>query len=252
MLANAEIEVVPGVYAIPGLPAVRVGSGYVVVADLHLGYEEALAKDGVYLPRVQLRNAVRTLRSIADASSSAHKLIIAGDVKHVFNKLLRSEREEVSRFLNEAQSLFKEVIVIRGNHDNYIPPIVKAEGVEFLEDDIVIDDIIIIHGHKKPRVRGETVILGHEHPSIQVRVGGSRVKFPVILKVPLESGGNAVVLPAMGTYQTGNVVSTVRSSYLSPLIREEGIVEHAIPYIIEESGGVMELTRLEILEQVLG
>ena len=251
MLVKSEVEIAPNVYALPGLPAARIGD-YIVVADLHLGYEEALSRDGVYLPRVQLRNAIRTIREIASASPESRKLLIAGDIKHVFNKILRSEKEEVSEFIRESQELYKEVIVIRGNHDNFVSTIVKSEGAEFLEDGIEVGGVSIIHGHKKPRDTSGVIVLGHEHPSIQVRVGGSRVKFPVFLRVPLESGGTAVVIPAMGTYQTGNVISTVKTAYLSPIIREEGIVDLAVPYIVDESGGIMELTRLEILEQVLG
>lgn len=231
MLSQAEIEIAPGIYALPGLPAVRVGDS-IIIADLHLGYEEALSRDGVYLPHVQLRNALRTIREIAAATPTAVRLIVAGDIKHTFNKLLRSEREEVSAFIREAQAHFKEVIVVRGNHDNFISPIVKAEGAEFIDEGADLGrGITVIHGHKKPGAGGDVFILGHEHPAIQIRVGGSRVKFPVFLKVPLESGGTAIVVPAMGTYQTGNVISTINSAYLSPLIRDEGIVRLAVPYM---------------------
>ncbi len=251
MLANSEVEIAPRIHALPGLPAARI-QDYIIVADLHLGYEEALSRDGVYLPRVQLRNAIKTLREIANTSPSTRKLVIAGDIKHAFNKLLRSEREEVSTFIREALTLYKEVIVIRGNHDNFISPIIKSEGAEFIEDGIEVHGINVIHGHKKPKDTSGVTVLGHEHPSIQVRVGGSRVKFPVFLRVPLDSGGMAVIIPAMGTYQTGNIISSVREAYLSPLIREQGLVDLAVPYIVDDSGGIMELARLEILEQILG
>ena len=232
------------------MPAVYIDKGYLVVADLHLGYEEAMSRDGVYLPRVQLQNALKLLRRLSELG--VPRLVIAGDIKHAFDRLLKSERLEVSRFLSEATSVFREVIVLRGNHDNYVSGVVRDSGAEFVDADMLdIGGITVAHGHKMLKDRGDIVVMGHEHPAVQVRVGGSRVKFPVILKVPLEGGGVVVVAPPAGTYQTGNVVTTSRESYLSPLIREEGLVEAAIPYIIDEPAGVMELARLDLLERVL-
>ncbi len=243
------VEIVEGVEAIEGLPAVKV-EGYVVIADLHLGYEEAMAREGVFLPRVQLRNALVVLRRLSRVK--ARRLIVAGDIKHAFDKLLKSERAETRRFLEEALTVFSEVLVLRGNHDNYISGVVKETGADFIEEPYIkIGDIHVTHGHKDPGEYGRVIILGHEHPAIQVRVAGSRVKFPVFLKVPLEGGSTAIVLPATGTYQTGNIVGAQRSLYLSPIIKHRGLVEEALPYIMDESGKLIKLVPLSLLEEIL-
>ena len=94
--------------------------------------------------------------------------------------------------------------------------------------------------------------MGHEHASIVVDVGGARTKLPVLLRIPLSSGRNAYVLPPTGIYQTGNSVSLNRSSYLSPIIKEEGIIEESMVWIVDKDYGTVKLAELKyVLEAAL-
>ncbi len=235
-----------------GLPAVvHEATATVVIADLHLGYEEALTRDGVFLPRVQLRNALTLVHKLS--YTGARRLVIAGDIKHAFSRLLRQEREEVTRLLEEAVSRFSEVVVVRGNHDNYIQHVVKDAGAEFIDDYLDLGSgVIVTHGHKDIGDEGRLVIIGHEHPSIAVSIGGGRVKFPLHLEVPLDDGRIVHVLPAAGAYQTGNPVTLDRESYLSPIIRNHARIHEATPYLLDENTGVMPMGRLDILLSVAG
>ncbi len=223
-----------------------------IVADLHLGYEEALASEGVYLPRIQYRKAVGVLSKLAARKPGA-RLIIAGDVKHCFHRLTRQERVELAKLVRKAQELgFREIVLVRGNHDNYVATVLKPLGVPIVEGYLDIGKgVVVAHGHKSVEADYEVIVMGHEHPAIQVSVGGGRTKFPVYLVVPLEGGGEAVVLPPVGAYQVGNVVTTDRRNYLSPIIKEKGIVEDALPLIVDEEAGFMPLVRLGILEALM-
>lgn len=241
-----------GVVLEEGLPAVYVEhADAVVIADVHLGYEEEMAGVGVFLPRAQLRRALELLESLATRHRGA-RLVIAGDLKHSFSRLLRQERLEVPRLLQRAQELgFREVIVVRGNHDNFVSHIVKAAGAEFLEDHLDLGKgVVVAHGHRDPQTSYELLLMGHEHPAIQVSMAGGRAKFPVFLAVPLEDGSEALVLPPAGAYQVGNVVSTIRENYLSPIIKEKGVVEEAVPVIVDEAGNMV-LLKLSMLESIL-
>ncbi|MEB3806601.1 MAG: metallophosphoesterase [Desulfurococcales archaeon] len=241
-----------GVLLVRGYPAVYVEwLDMFVIADLHLGFEEAMASTGVFLPRVQLRNAVRLLESLSMVKPGA-RLVVAGDVKHAFHTLTRQERIELVKLVRSVEALgFRELVVVRGNHDNYVKNVLAPLGVEVVEPLLDLGKgVIVAHGHKKIDQDYELVVMGHEHPAITVSVGGGRSKFPVFLMVPLKDGGQALVLPPSGSYQVGNVVSTDRSSYLSPVIRERGVVEDAVPVIVDEETGLMPLVRLSLLEDL--
>ena len=243
--SGGRLEIVRGIWALSRSPAVFLPrSDIVVVADVHLGYESALARTGVFLPMVQLRKAVELIKR-AREETGASRLVINGDIKHVFEKLTRQEKLEVPKLVREAfDAGFREVIVVRGNHDNYVSGILKSLGVEFVEERLDLGSgITVTHGHKD--VRGfDFAILGHEHPATNVSIGGSKIKLPVYLSVPMKDGSRALVLPPIGAYQAGNDVSLHRDNYLSPMIKERGVVEDAVPLIYDDKLGVIPLARL--------
>ncbi|MEB3845189.1 MAG: metallophosphoesterase [Desulfurococcales archaeon] len=253
MPGRRHVEITDNTYIIDGLPAVYVeSSDAVIIADLHLGYEEAMSRRGVFLPRLQYKRIIRVIRE-AYESTEASKLIIAGDLKHEFGKLLRQEKLETARLLQEARRTgYKQIIVVRGNHDNFIGPILESLGAEF-RDSVELDSkILVTHGHRMEKIEGyKLVIMGHEHPSLQVMIGGAREKFPAALLVPTSPGTQILVLPPSGLYQVGNNISMSKNDYLSPIIRELGIIEDAVPIIVDEQEGTMILPRLEVLQEIV-
>ncbi len=242
-----------GVLIIDKLPAVYVEpANALVIADIHLGYEEVMASTGVYLPRLQYRRAVRLLERLSNIRQGA-RLIIAGDIKHCFQKLTKQERIELAKLLKKAQELgFTEIIVIRGNHDNYAKTVLHPLGIDIIEDSVDLGNgVLVAHGHKRVKSDFELLIMGHEHPALQVAVSGGRAKFPLFLEMPLEDGSRVLVLPPAGVYQVGNVVSLRREGYLSPIIREKGEPERALPIILDEETGLTPLVSLGLLQKIM-
>src|SRR4030067_577513 len=92
--------------------------GAVAISDLHLGFEAALAEQGVSIPRFQRREVLGRLARLLDAYEP-EKLIIAGDFKHEFSKNLPDEWVEIKQVLRFLQQR-TEPIVVRGHHDNYL------------------------------------------------------------------------------------------------------------------------------------
>lgn len=241
------IEVAPGAEIVDALPALYIRHHKaLVVADAHLGYEEEAARHGVFMPRFQLARFLDVLGQALDLVD-AEKVIIAGDLKHRFDGLGRLERREVTRAINFIKERASEVIVVRGNHDNYLPILKEKLGFEFVEH-LVLGEYAIVHGHKPlpPEARGKIVIMGHEHPSIAIRDSiGTVGKFPCFLKGFLKDGETKIlVLPAIGAYQTGSKVTLNPSTYLSPILKEEAALEELEPIIVDEEIGVLELPRL--------
>mgnify|MGYP000589585213 CR=1 FL=1 len=206
----------------------------VVIADLHIGYESELAKEGIYLPKSQihrLKDRVLKLRR----NVPYDRLLINGDLKHSFSRLSKQERAEVSEFLELVLGLFKEVILVRGNHDNYLPIIARRHGIELLNE-YSENGVLFIHGHADPGVNKlsnyDVVVIGHEHPSVVVRDAiGYPYKFPVMLYIPTNYEFEMVVLPFFSTITTGNVVTVDRSTILSPIIKNYGRLEEAVSLV---------------------
>ena len=58
----------------------------VVVSDVHLGYEDVLAMNGIFIPRVQSQMIYDTVDLIIN-KYKPEKFIINGDLKHEFSHL---------------------------------------------------------------------------------------------------------------------------------------------------------------------
>ncbi len=250
------VELVPGVEVVGTLPAVYVRRlRAVVVADLHIGFEEEAAEHGYYLPRIQFRRGFEVVRRALE-ETGAEWVIFAGDVKHHFSRLSRLEREELDRLFGFLRQRGVRVTVVRGNHDNFLPPVARKHGVEVVEE-LLVDGILVVHGHKplgdRYRGRASVVVMGHEHPSIRLR---DRLGYIAKLQCFLvgrhqPTGASLVVLPAVGQYQTGTTVSLNPDTYLSPVLRREVRLEELKPYVLAEEVGVLEFPELRLLEDLL-
>ncbi|MCC6045779.1 MAG: metallophosphoesterase [Ignisphaera sp.] len=223
-----------------------------LLADIHLGFEEYMATKGVFLPRLQLKKVIEVIER-GLSTINADTLIIVGDVKHLFDKLGRRESKDLGEFLTYVKKKFNRVVLVRGNHDNFVYSLSMRYGVEFYEN-FQLSSILFIHGHKDFQLNGfSLVIMGHEHPSIVLKDPVTEVvaKFPCFLKVPLQNTSTLVILPAAGAYQSGTAVSTSVESFLSPIVKKYGVLREAIPYAIVESEGVYELPTLAAIEGLL-
>ncbi|TRM93373.1 phosphoesterase [Sulfolobus sp. B1] len=249
------LEIVKDVYIAEDLPVIYIkGINSIVMSDIHIGYEEEMAKKGIYIPRIQKKRFLNILNR-AISTFKTRNLIINGDFKHTFERLTRQERDELTEILTYLKENEINVRIVKGNHDNYISLITeKFDNVDLVED-IDLGEIFITHGHKQIEPREETTyIIGHEHPRISIRdkLGFAR-KFQSFLVMPIKEKVNSkiLVLPAIGIYQAGNDISLIHSNYLSNLVKEHGILEKAKPYVIIEGEGIMEFPELGLLKNIL-
>ncbi|MGC8953091.1 metallophosphoesterase [Desulfurococcus amylolyticus] len=234
-------EVDTGIYVVAGTPFLYISpSRTLLMADLHLGFEEAASRGliyslrgssgygGIFIPRIQLKRVLQYLDQVSQVIT-IDKIVINGDLKHAFDRLLRQEREEVGELVKRIRDIgVKEVEVVRGNHDNFIKPVLKKLEVEFVDSiEVVVNNkkVLLVHGHEYVDTSGkDIVIIGHEHPSL--RCFGA-YRFPVFMKIPLETGGILIIMPATGPYHPGINASINREEYLSPIVRRHAILENA-------------------------
>lgn len=246
-----KLELVEGLEIVGELP-VAYARKYktIILADTHIGFEEEITSKGGYIPRFQLKNTLRTLEE-AFSVVSAEKVVFAGDLKHLFGTLGRMERQELIELLGYIKKHVAEVIVVRGNHDNFLP--IMKRWIEFeIVESYMSPPYLIVHGHKPlgdelKSSDWQYLIMGHEHPSIALRDPiGVVGKFSCFLvgDTLLSGGRKVVVLPAVGIYQTGSRVTLSKDTYLSPVIKEDVIIESLRPIVVGPDIGVVEFPRL--------
>jgi len=229
-------QIIPHIdlYIVSGTPFLYIGnSKTLVLSDLHLGFEEAASRGlsyslrgvsgytAIFLPRIQLRKTLNTL-SLVLGELKVSRVIINGDLKHAFDRLLRQEREEIIDLIKFLRSNgVEDIIVIRGNHDNFIKSVLRKLNVEFISGLATVvsnKKVLFVHGHEDLSLNEyDIVVIGHEHPALKCF---EAYKFPCFLKIPLNEDKYLVVMPATGPYHPGITITPNPEDYLSPLIKK--------------------------------
>lgn len=206
---------------VDNLPAIYIKSlNAIVIGDLHLGFEGIAAEQGVFMPKIQFKEEMKMMNKIIKEKKN-EKIILLGDIKHEFSETTYHEFKEVRDFLNFLKANFKQVILIKGNHDNFIFYLTKKLKVE-LYDDLCIGNYFFSHGHKDidlKSISAENIIIAHEHPAIALfdEIGGKEiVKCFLIGKVKEK---NVIILPAFSSLSYGTEVNIVEE-FLSPFLEK--------------------------------
>lgn len=179
-----------------------------IIADLHLGLENVLIESGFNIPKIQIDDIIERLEKI----DGIERIIIAGDLKHEFGKNLPFEWEDVKKLLNYLLDRDLDVVVVRGNHDNYLKAILTKFGIELL-DYFNVGEWKIVHGHKE--CYATKIIMGHEHPAVKVRVDGIYT-FHCFLRIKYE-GREVIVLPAFSPLVSGSDITSC--NFISPILK---------------------------------
>lgn len=190
-----------------------------IISDIHIGYEQALNRQGIMVPRFQYKKILERINEIIE-KFNPRKVIINGDLKHEFGKITRQEWEESRDFIEFLQSNFHEIILIKGNHDNFTRFIAEKTGLEVYES-YHLNGYEIMHGDKIPEEkmlnRSETIIIGHEHPCIGIRNGERLEKMKCYLKGTYNTK-NLIVMPSFNFVSEGSDV--LHEKALSPLLKK--------------------------------
>lgn len=204
-----------------------------VISDLHLGLENVMVERGVAVPRMQVVEIVKNVRELVE-EYGIERLVVAGDLKHEFSKNLPYEWEDVETFI---RSVDVELVVVRGNHDNYLATILSKYGIELVES-YEVHGWKIVHGHKE--CNAAKIVMGHEHPVVRVRYEGTVYTFPCFLKIK-----DIVVLPAFSPLVPGSDVTECK--FLSPILRDvkpDDIEVYAIDDEVIYLGTISKLRRV--------
>ncbi len=202
-----------------------------VIADLHLGYEESLQKRGVLIPKVQFKDTFERLSNIL-SKRKVDNVIITGDFKHEFGVIRDSERKDILNIIDLILKYSKSLIIIKGNHDVVLPFITKKRGIEVL-DYYKIDNIFICHGDEildnEDFKNSKIIIIGHEHPAIGLKDKTKYENYKCFLKGKYKNK-TLIVLPSFNTLTIGTDV--LRNELLSPFLEQD--LSNFEAYIVEK------------------
>jgi putative SbcD/Mre11-related phosphoesterase len=147
------------------------GERVLVMGDLHLGYEGAMRRSGVMIPVKLYEKCVKDFEELINNIGKVEKIIILGDLKHEFGYILPEEWKNIVDFLKLLKSYCEELVIIEGNHDHILFPVLKKIGVVGLEI-YFWKGFIFAHGDKDfGGLYDEKVkywVFGHGHPAIKL------------------------------------------------------------------------------------
>jgi len=228
-----------------------------IVTDFHIGYEEALNKQGLMVPRFQFDEIMKRLDSIFKKlkGKKIERIIINGDLKHEFGSISDQEWRHTLRLLDYFAKHCKEIILIKGNHDNILGPIAKKRNVK-VQDYFIIDSInkktiknksnnkktmiktqkniinkiiiknngrnkiLVLHGDELPKKElsknVSTIVIGHEHPAVSVKEG-PRVELFKAYLIGKWKKYNLIAQPSFNLVTEGTDV--LKEELLSPFLK---------------------------------
>jgi hypothetical protein len=191
-----------------------------VIGDLHIGYEEALNRGGLLVPRVYFKEIINNIEKIM-LEVKPELIVLLGDVKHEFGSISRQEWKDTLALLDLLTAKAR-VVVLKGNHDRILGPIARKKEVE-LKESLLLGDVLLCHGDKllpandAALKKAKTLIIGHEHPAIAIR-DSARVERYKCFLLGKFGRKNLVVMPSFNFVTEGTDVMQER--LLSPFIRK--------------------------------
>lgn len=168
----------------------------IVISDLHIGWEMALSDQGIHVPT----QTPKLLKKLLDLlfTYSPQKLLILGDVKHTVATAEKTEWRDVPDFFTELRKHVKEILILRGNHDGNLQPLLPEHVETLPATGLALNDVGFFHGHQWPSpslLRCKTLVMGHVHPVVAFRdPTGFRVVRQVWIKANCDPVGLTKIL----------------------------------------------------------
>jgi hypothetical protein len=160
-----------------------------IVGDLHLGYESSINEEGVAIPKNQMKENYELFRRIFKKTGNVKKIILLGDVKHYFGKVLEGESNDFVNlvyFFRDFLLKDGKIIITKGNHDNILEKIVENYKDVELVSYLIEEGVLFFHGDSKSLSwvsfnlfdkKIKLVVKGHFHPAAVLTDGSKKEKY---------------------------------------------------------------------------
>jgi len=192
------------------------GKKILAVGDLHFGFEEFLNRAGVFVLRKMFEEAISYFDRVFEKIGRVEEIVLLGDVKHNFGKIMGQEWGDIFGLLDYLERWCDKVVVIQGNHDKILKPIVKDRKNVELKDFYCVGEFCFLHGDRDfvecwdKEIK--SWVVGHGHPAVKIKERhGAKVEKYKCFLVGKFKGKNVVVMPS---FFEGNLGSDVRENEL--------------------------------------
>lgn len=237
-----SVEILPGVKVTVNRCLLLNDGPTVVLGDLHIGYEKALEDECMFIPRMNTESVRKSLNLII-SKYEPRRVVLLGDIKHDFKRSRHEGREEIRRIIKLIENA-ADVIVVKGNHDNFLQNILYDMNVKVV-DYVDLCGFRMEHGHKDSGKR--PVIIGHEHPSVRITgpINGS-IKIQCFIHMKEEG---IIIIPSFSPLSSGTDLSLSGSeTFISPACKGANIM-NADVYGVSEFG-IFTLGKLGEIENI--
>ena len=180
------------------------------VGDLHLGYEEVLNRSGIMISREMFKEMIDYLERVFEKVGGVDYVVLLGDVKHQFGNIERQEWNEVLGLINYLKGKLNEkgeIVVVKGNHDKILEPILRNNERVILKNYYIYDKMCFMHGDRdfieNYREGIKYWIMGHGHPAIKMRDGIKTEKYKCFLEGKYKRK-DIIILPSFFDYSLGS------------------------------------------------
>lgn len=211
------------------------------LADVHLGFEEALHRDGTLVPRGHLTTIQTRLQQTADTLGISPerpwaRILVNGDLRHGFGPFTSGERTHIRGFLDRLSELAETVTLIQGNHDGNLNVLTSQFQNVNVAATCQIGGMLFLHGDAEPAEIPpdvDTLVIGHDHPAVRLRdpVTGRMELFKCFLTGVYE-GRRLIVVPSFNPWTAGSDLT--QEEPLSPLLNRIDLASMAVYLISDE------------------
>ena len=188
-----------------------------VIGDLHIGYDERFGRS---IGQVQLENILEKLegifKQIKELGVRVKEVILLGDVKHYFGEISDIEWRETLSLLDyiKVKSRGAKIIIIKGNHDNILEPIIKKRNIDLKDYYFVSIEgkkYCFLHGDKmfEQCLDADWLLFGHWHPSITLSDNYKRERFKCFLKGKWKRK-NVIIFPSFSDIKYGSDLNNLK------------------------------------------
>lgn len=167
-------------YPHPALSVVSDNRKYIVISDLHIGFDYAFHAKGIQIDSTYgYKQMIEEVSSLV-SKHQAQAIVLLGDTKHTVGFINRYEWSAIPEFLRTI-SKNTEVYLVPGNHDGNLGQVIPDNINLISTNGMVLGDTLLIHGHTMPSPRKsfiKRIIMGHLHPTFCKKnsiVNGQRV-----------------------------------------------------------------------------
>ena len=224
---------------IPEFPALMIEDDKksLVITDLHLGFESKLSLNKVCLGKNKTVDETTKEIELIISKTKPDSLILLGDVKSGIKSITKMEWDIIPVFFENISKLI-DTVLVPGNHDANIEKLIPNEITLASSKGIIVDDILLTHGHTMPTEnfsQVNTIVMGHVHPVFfqeESLINGERVWASIKCekqKIFLSKSGELelIILPSFNKY----LYTTQKKFYkksISPIIEKMNVIKAKI------------------------